>query len=83
MKLIYQDNSLEDPKTEMSVAAGLSQVRARISAISAEMKISQPTLVAVSKIMPTTAIMEAYNEGQRHFGENYVQEICEKAPKVH
>lgn len=66
----------------MSIAAGLLHVRTRISAISAEMKISQPTLVAVSKLMPTTDIMEAYNEDQRHFGENYVQEICEKAPKV-
>ena len=26
--------------------------------------------------------MLAYNENQRHFGENYVQEICEKAPQM-
>lgn len=26
--------------------------------------------------------MMAYNEQQRHFGENYVQEICDKAPQV-
>ena len=24
--------------------------------------------------------MEAYNAGQRYFGENYVQELCGKAP---
>jgi uncharacterized pyridoxal phosphate-containing UPF0001 family protein len=66
----------------MAVAAGLAQVRARITTISAELKISPPTLVAVSKLMPASAIMEAYNEGQRHMGENYVQEICEKAPAV-
>ena len=66
----------------MSVATGLSHVRMRITAISAELKIPTPTLVAVSKLMPVSAIMEAYNENQRHFGENYVQEICEKAPKV-
>jgi uncharacterized pyridoxal phosphate-containing UPF0001 family protein len=66
----------------MAVAAGLAHVRARINAISAELKISPPTLVAVSKLMPASAIMEAYNENQRHFGENYVQEICEKAPAV-
>ena len=41
-----------------------------------------PTLVAVSKLMPVETLMLAYNEQQRHFGENYVQEICEKAPQV-
>jgi uncharacterized pyridoxal phosphate-containing UPF0001 family protein len=66
----------------MAVAAGLAHVRSRINAISAELKISPPTLVAVSKLMPVSAVLEAYNEGQRHMGENYVQELCEKAPKV-
>ena len=28
--------------------------------------------MAVSKTKPSTAIEEAYNYGQRHFGENYV-----------
>lgn len=36
------------------------------------------TLVAVSKTKPITDIMEAYNTGQRIFGENYVQEISRK-----
>lgn len=39
-----------------------------------------PTLVAVSKTKPIEAIHGAYNHGQRHFGENYVQELIEKAP---
>ncbi|KAF7273194.1 hypothetical protein GWI33_014085 [Rhynchophorus ferrugineus] len=39
----------------------------------------KPRLVAVSKIKPVESIIEAYNEGQRHFGENYVQELEEKA----
>jgi hypothetical protein len=37
-------------------------------------------LVAVSKTKPTSAIEILYEEGQRHFGENYVQEILEKQP---
>ncbi|MBC8266736.1 MAG: YggS family pyridoxal phosphate-dependent enzyme [Flavobacteriales bacterium] len=37
------------------------------------------TLVAVSKTKPKTAIMEAYQSGQRVFGENKVQELVEKA----
>jgi len=35
-------------------------------------------LLAVSKTMPIAAIVEAYEAGQRHFGENYVQEAVEK-----
>jgi len=36
------------------------------------------TLVAVSKTKPKEAILEAYQAGQRDFGENYVQELVEK-----
>lgn len=38
----------------------------------------QPRLVAVSKTKPKDAVLAAYNCGQRHFGENYVQELVEK-----
>ena len=36
------------------------------------------TLIAVSKTHPIDRIMEAYNAGQRVFGENKVQELVEK-----
>lgn len=36
------------------------------------------TLVAVSKTKPIEDIMEAYNAGQRIFGENKIQEMVEK-----
>lgn len=36
------------------------------------------TLVAVSKTKPMSLIQEAYDEGQRIFGENRVQEMTEK-----
>ena len=36
-------------------------------------------LVAVSKFKPAEAIMEAYNAGQRRFGENRPQEMAAKA----
>lgn len=39
---------------------------------------SHVTLVAVSKTKPNEAILEAYNAGQRDFGENYVQELADK-----
>ena len=35
-------------------------------------------LVAVSKTKPVEAIVEAYEAGQRVFGENRVQELAEK-----
>jgi PLP dependent protein len=39
-------------------------------------------LVAVSKTKPASAIEALYALGQRHFGENYVQEIIEKQPAL-
>lgn len=39
---------------------------------------SDVTLVAVSKTKPVSDILEAYNAGQRIFGENKVQEMEEK-----
>jgi len=37
-------------------------------------------LVAVSKTMPAEAVREAYDAGQRAFGENKVQELTQKYP---
>jgi PLP dependent protein len=37
-------------------------------------------LVAVSKTHPSDRIREAYDAGQRSFGENKVQEMCAKQP---
>uniref|UniRef100_A0A671TXI8 Pyridoxal phosphate homeostasis protein n=1 Tax=Sparus aurata TaxID=8175 RepID=A0A671TXI8_SPAAU len=38
-----------------------------------------PRLVAVSKTKPPDMVVEAYRQGQRNFGENYVNELVEKA----
>lgn len=40
------------------------------------------TLIAVSKTKPLEDLIEAYEAGCRDFGENKVQEILEKAPKM-
>jgi PLP dependent protein len=42
----------------------------------------QVTLVAVSKTKPVADLQEAYNAGQRVFGENYVQELVEKQAQL-
>lgn len=38
--------------------------------------------MGVSKFHPAEAVLEAYNAGLRHFGENRVQEIVAKAPAL-
>ena len=40
------------------------------------------TLVAVSKTKPNKMLLEAYKAGQKHFGENYVQELVDKEAEL-
>ena len=40
------------------------------------------TLVCVSKFQPVEAIREAYEAGERHFGESRVQELQRKVPQL-
>lgn len=54
----------------MNITANLQQIKASIP--------EHVTLVAVSKTKSNTAILEAYQTGQRIFGENKVQELTEK-----
>lgn len=44
--------------------------------------ISKVTLVAVSKLKPASDIQEMYDLGHRDFGENYVQELVDKATQL-
>jgi len=50
--------------------------------INEELRLSKITLVAVSKTKPIEDILELYKLGHRDFGENYVQELTEKAEKL-
>ena len=54
----------------MSIKLNLAAVRKQL--------INDTTLVAVSKTKPVKSILEAYQEGQRVFGENKVQDMVEK-----
>jgi pyridoxal phosphate enzyme (YggS family) len=55
----------------MSIKNNISKIKNKL--------ISTPAkLVAVSKTKPNADILEAYDGGQRIFGENYVQELCAK-----
>lgn len=48
-----------------------------------ELHYFEPILVTVSKFHPTEAVISAYEAGQRHFGENYVNELYSKATNDH
>lgn len=54
----------------MSIKDNLLQIKSKIP--------TNVTLVAVSKTKPVSDLMEAYNAGQRVFGENKIQEMTEK-----
>ena len=64
------------------IADALRDVQARITRCcdSLTKERQRPVrLVAVSKTKPPADVLEAYKHGQRHFGENYVQDLMEKA----
>jgi hypothetical protein len=65
----------------MSIAEDLCKIRERIASATrrANRYATNIRLMAVSKTFPPEAILEAYNAGQRLFGENRVQEFADKA----
>lgn len=58
----------------------LAQVEERIQAACnrAGRDRNEVTLIAVSKTKPVEMLQEIYDAGVRHFGENKVQELCDK-----
>mgnify|MGYP006169093303 CR=1 FL=1 len=61
---------------------GLADIKARIAAAeqAAGRAAGSVTLIAVSKVQPDARVMAVLAEGQRVFGENYVQETAGKWP---
>jgi len=65
------------------VASALKDVTRRLQLATERASLhGQPRLVAVSKTKPVDMLREAYDAGHRCFGENYVQEIVDKAPAL-
>ena len=58
----------------MSIAQNLQRITAQLP--------QGVRLVAVSKFHPVDKVMEAYNAGQRIFGENRAQELAAKEPQM-
>jgi len=63
-----------------TIANNLQLVRNRISqaCLKVHREIGSVTLLAVSKTFPAEHVREAFNAGQKLFGENYVQEALDK-----
>src|ERR1700755_3727145 len=55
----------------MSIAENIKSLKKETGAVNV-------TLIAVSKTKPAAEVQEAYDAGQRLFGENMVQELVEK-----
>lgn len=72
------------PEIAIDIGANLRLIEGKMNeAYTKALKIypqqKAPTLVAVSKTKSVIMIKRAYDQGQRHFGENYVKELLIKA----
>lgn len=69
-----------------SIASNLAEVREQIATAcrKAGRREDEVTLIAVSKTKSAAAVREAWDAGQREFGESYVQEFLDKheAPEL-
>jgi pyridoxal phosphate enzyme (YggS family) len=72
------------PSNTTAIAQNLARVRERIAKACERSgrNGSEIKLVAISKTFPPEAILAAYAEGQRHFGENRVQEWEAKSKEL-
>lgn len=64
------------------IRANLAAERAKISRACKELNRAEPTLVAVSKTMPKHILKSAYERGQLHFGENFLDELVQKSSEL-
>lgn len=68
------------PERVAELKESLAEIKTRVEKASAGPR--PATLVAVSKLKPASDVLACYELGQRDFGENYVQELEEKAAQV-
>tara|TARA_R110002049_G_scaffold174462_3_gene341650 strand:- start:6696 stop:7433 length:738 start_codon:yes stop_codon:yes gene_type:complete len=68
-ELVSESHQIKE-KQIMSIKENLNNIKSTLP--------EHVTLVAVSKTKPVSDLMEAYNAGQRIFGENKIQEMAEK-----
>jgi len=71
-------------EAHLNLKENITKVRTRIeeATIAAGREPNSVELIAVSKRKPADLIREAFNLGVRKFGENYVEELLEKAEEL-
>ena len=75
---------MSSEQTEVNVALNLQEVKESVDKAckDAGRNPSEVKLVAVSKTKPLQLVKDAYAAGHKYFGENYAQELCEKAKEM-
>ncbi|KAG9040922.1 hypothetical protein FS842_002783, partial [Serendipita sp. 407] len=68
-----------NPDRAVELAESLKEVNKSIKAAANSISADEPILVAVSKRKPISDITACFQAGQMDFGENYVNELVEKA----
>jgi len=73
-----------EPPAGSPIVGNLNIVKARMQEAAAQSGRDPPSvkLVAVSKTKPASDILQLYESGHRSFGENYFQELLEKASEL-
>ncbi|KAI0925702.1 hypothetical protein AcV5_008370 [Taiwanofungus camphoratus] len=70
--------SRASPERAEELKQSLYEIRSRVQTAAH----GQPTLLAVSKYKPASDVLSCYELGQLDFGENYVQELVDKADQL-
>ncbi len=67
-----------------NISENIKQIKEQIKKFATNVKRPQESvsLLAVSKTKPISQIIEAYEEGQRQFGESYAVEACDKIKQL-
>ncbi|ORY74985.1 hypothetical protein BCR35DRAFT_321852 [Leucosporidium creatinivorum] len=76
---------LEQPTEERSaeLISLFDEIQQQVNAAASDRASGdKPRLVAVSKLKPASDILALYQHGVRHFGENYPQELVDKAKEL-
>ncbi|KAI8340071.1 hypothetical protein BC941DRAFT_419308 [Chlamydoabsidia padenii] len=72
-------HTMVDTQRKLELTENMASVKVAMASVPHNEK---ARLVAVSKYKPVEDLMHVYETGQRHFGENYVQELVEKSAKL-
>ena len=88
MAAVITASQAEEEENIMAVREALRGVRAKVTAAvaaragNAKEEDEPCSIIAVSKTKPLALLRGCYDIGQRRFGENYMQELIEKAPQM-